>query len=90
VRKFDSCRGQSASSQPPGTLGLPVIEKDQIKEALYDTLGVGDVAWSQQLGTASYALILLVVRQLLGVGRSVIAKANFFRGSETLIEAHGR
>jgi hypothetical protein len=32
-----------------------------IKEALYDTLGVGDVAWSQQLGIASYALILLVV-----------------------------
>jgi predicted kinase len=65
-------------------LALPVIEKDVIKEVLYDALGVGDVAWSQQLGTASYALILVVVRQLLAVGDSVIAEANFFRGSESL------
>ena len=34
-------------------LTLPVIEKDALKEALYDTLGIGDVEWSQRLGTAS-------------------------------------
>jgi adenylate kinase family enzyme len=35
-------------------LELPVIEKDTLKDALYDALGVGDVAWSQRLGGASY------------------------------------
>jgi predicted kinase len=65
-------------------LGLPVIEKDAIKEALYDSLGVGDVEWSQRLGTGSYSLILLVAGRLLDVGLSLVAEANFFRGSEPL------
>jgi predicted kinase len=63
-------------------LGLPVIEKDALKETLYDSLGVGDVAWSQRLGTASYALILAVARALLAAGQPLVAEANFFRGSE--------
>jgi predicted kinase len=67
-------------------LGVPVIEKDQVKEALYDTLGAGDVEGSQRLGTASYALILVAVRSMLAAGSSVIAEANFFRGSESLFE----
>jgi predicted kinase len=65
-------------------LGLPVVEKDAIKEALYDTLGIGDVEWSQRLGIASYGLILLVAGQLLRAGLSLVAEANFFRGSEPL------
>jgi predicted kinase len=65
-------------------LALPVIEKDALKETLYDSLGVGDVDWSQRLSTASYALIGAIASALLGAGVSLIAEANFFRGSEPM------
>jgi len=61
-------------------LRLPLVEKDEIKETLFDTLGVGDVEWSQRLGGAAYPLIFLFVRRLLEAGKPVIAEANFFRG----------
>ncbi len=65
-------------------LGLPVIEKDAVKEELFDALGVGDVAWSQRLGSATYPLIVLFGRRLLEAGQSALVEANFFRGSESL------
>jgi hypothetical protein len=34
-------------------LGLPLLDKDDILEALYDGLGVGDMAWRQRLSRAS-------------------------------------
>jgi GrpB-like predicted nucleotidyltransferase (UPF0157 family)/predicted kinase len=34
-------------------LGLPLLSKDVVKEALYDSVGVGDVEWSKRLGGAS-------------------------------------
>lgn len=34
-------------------LGLPLVSKDVVKEALFDTLGTGDRAWSRQLGAAA-------------------------------------
>jgi predicted kinase len=61
-------------------LGLPVVTKDDLKEELYETLGVGDPEWSQRLGKASYALISTFCRELLAAGQSVIAEANFFVG----------
>ncbi len=63
-------------------LGLPLVEKDEIKEVLFDTLGVGDVDWSKRLGGAVYPLIFLFVRRSLAAGRSVIAEANFFHGDQ--------
>jgi predicted kinase len=63
-------------------LGLPLVTKDDIKEELYDALGVGDVEWSQRLGKASYALIFAFCRTLLARGQSVIAEANFFAGTD--------
>jgi predicted kinase len=61
-------------------LGLPLVTKDDIKEQLYEALGVGDVEWSQRLGKASYALIFAFCGELLAAGQSVIAEANFFAG----------
>jgi predicted kinase len=61
-------------------LGLPVIAKDDIKENLYDTLGVGDVEWSQRLGSATYSLIFSFCRELLAARRSLIVEGNFFAG----------
>jgi predicted kinase len=34
-------------------LGLPVIDKDRVLEALYDSLGVGDHAWRARLSRAA-------------------------------------
>jgi predicted kinase len=65
-------------------LGIPVIEKDAIKETLYDALGIGDVAWSQKLGVASYDLILAIAHSLLSANASLIAEANFFGGMEPM------
>lgn len=60
-------------------LQLPVVAKDAIKEALYESLGASDVEASAQLGVAAYALIFVVTRSLLGSGVSTIVEANFFR-----------
>lgn len=62
-------------------LGLPLIEKDVLKETLFETLGVDDVEWSQRLGTATYALIFATTDALLGAGVSLVVEANFFRGT---------
>lgn len=34
-------------------VGLPLLARDTIKEALWDALGAGDLAWSRRLGAAS-------------------------------------
>ena len=74
--KTTLARGLSAE------LKLPLVSKDEIKEQLYDELGVGDVEWSRRLGRAAYALIFVFVHELLAAQQSVIAEANFFRGSD--------
>jgi predicted kinase len=61
-------------------LGLPLVEKDEIKESLFDSLGIGDVEWSQRLGAAVYPLMFLFMRRLLAAGKPLVAEANFFRG----------
>ena len=61
-------------------LALPLVTKDDIKEELYDALGIGDAEWSRRLGKASYGLIFTVCRELLAAGQPVIAEANFFAG----------
>ena len=38
-------------------LGIPLLSKDMIKEALADSLGLGDDAWSQRLGGASFEVM---------------------------------
>jgi predicted kinase len=63
-------------------LQFPLVEKDEIKETLYDALGIGDVDWSRRLGGATYPLIFLFLRRLLAAGRPAIAEANFFRGDQ--------
>jgi hypothetical protein len=55
-------------------LGLPLLGKDMIKEALFDTLGTGDRAWSRRLGTASYAVLLAMLREV----PAAVVDANFY------------
>jgi predicted kinase len=68
-------------------LQLPLIAKDDIKESLYDSLGVGDVEWSGRLGVAAYGLILALGRVMLESGVSLIAEANFFPDHARSFEA---
>ena len=58
-------------------LGVPLIEKDAIKETLFETLGSGDVAWSQQLGRATLALMFRGLEAQLKARQPVIVEANF-------------
>lgn len=64
-------------------LPVPVIQRDAIKETLFDTLGVGDREWSKKLGAASFALFYLTVETILTAGRPVIAEAAFHRPYST-------
>jgi predicted kinase len=63
-------------------LGLPLIAKDTIKEALFDGLGVGDLDWSRRLGEATYLTMLALAEESVTHGASLVLEGNFVRGSE--------
>lgn len=58
-------------------LSLPLFTKDDLKERLYDSLGVGDLDYSQRLGVASFELLYQVAGACLAVGQSVAIESNF-------------
>lgn len=58
-------------------LGAPFFAKDELKETLFDTLGVGDRAWSRQLGAASMSLLRGIAEATVNAGRSAVIEANF-------------
>jgi predicted kinase len=67
--------GKTTLAQPLAHhLGLPLLGKDTIKEALFDTLGTGDRAWSRRLGAASYAVLLALAGEL----PAAVLDANFY------------
>ena len=57
--------------------GYPVIEKDRIKERLFDTVGYEDYAGKRTLDTAASAIMLDMVRKFLDAGQSLIIDNNF-------------
>lgn len=63
-------------------LRLPLIAKDAIKEALFDGLGTGDLAWSQRLSVGTYLAMLALAEDSVAAGASLILEANFVCGSE--------
>lgn len=70
--------GKSTVAQPlAARLQLPLIAKDDIKEALWDYLGPGDRDRFLEYGRASYPLMLLIARLLLVAGKSAVVEANF-------------
>jgi predicted kinase len=58
-------------------VGLPVFTKDDVKERLFDTIGVGDRAWSKRLGRASIAILEHQLEATLAAGNSVIGECNW-------------
>lgn len=56
---------------------LPVINKDEIKELLFDTIGIRDEEWGLKLGGASFDLTYLFAEKLLQTGKPFIVEGNF-------------
>lgn len=56
---------------------LPLLSKDMIKEALFDSLGWSDRAWSQRLGAAAIAVLYRQLEQLLATRQSCIIESIF-------------
>jgi len=57
--------GKTAVAQPLAhALGIPLISKDAIKEALFEALGSGDWAWSKTLSRAADAAMVRAAQDL--------------------------
>lgn len=58
-------------------LGYPILEKDNIKEGLFDTLGFENYARKRALDHAANEVLLRVLKAMLRAGTSVIVDNNF-------------
>jgi predicted kinase len=62
-------------------LRLPLLVRDELKEALADALGAPpDVPASMRLGAAAYAMLYLAAERLIEAGAGLIIESNFRRG----------
>jgi predicted kinase len=57
-------------------LGLPLISKDVVKEALFDVLGTGDLEWSRQLGRAAHRVMYRLATDM----GPVVLESHFWSG----------
>lgn len=57
--------------------GFPVVEKDAIKEKMFDTVGFKCYAEKRALDHAANAVVIHVVEEILKTGGSVIVDNNF-------------
>lgn len=62
------------------SLGLPVITKDDFKEAIATPFATGDIAWSRQLGSAAYSALFTAAERILAAGQGLVLESNFRRG----------
>jgi predicted kinase len=63
-------------------LRLPLLSKDDLKEAIGDELGPpSDVAASQRLGLAAYRVLFSTAERFLESGVGVVVESNFRRGT---------
>jgi predicted kinase len=73
--------GKTTLARTLGTpLGLPVLTKDDIKEALAEPFATGDRAWSRKLGVAAYSVLFAVADRLLAAGHGLVLETNFRSG----------
>ncbi len=72
------CSGKTTlAEQLADRYSLPLVNKDGIKESLFDSLGWKDREWSKKLGQATYPLLYYFVESLLRAGKSHIVESNF-------------
>jgi predicted kinase len=60
--------------------GWALLDKDTIKEALFDALGAGDARWSRKLSDASFAVQFALAAPLLARGLTLLLEGNFRPG----------
>jgi predicted kinase len=60
-------------------LTLPLLSRDAIKEALFDTLGHGDRLQSKRFGAAAAAVLFAQLTDILDAGTSCVTESNFRR-----------
>ena len=60
-------------------LRLPLLSRDAIKEALFDTLGYDDRLQSKRFGAAAAAVLFTQLTDILGAGSSCLTESNFRR-----------
>ena len=63
-----------------GDLRLPLLMKDELKEALYDVFGSPDPAASRQVAQGAYTVLWCVVGRLLNAGCGLVLESNFYVG----------
>jgi predicted kinase len=68
-------------------LSLACLCKDDIKEALFDSLGTGDRRWSGTLSEASFAVLGRLAGAQLALGRSVIVEGNWRAAHAAVLRA---
>jgi predicted kinase len=72
---------------------VPVLCKDDVKEALFDSLGQGDRAWSRRLSEASFTTLVHLAARQLSLGQSCIVEGNWravnVPGIEPVLRASG-
>jgi hypothetical protein len=62
-------------------LGLVLIGKDALKEAICDAIGMpADVAASTRAGSAAYSAAFTLARETIAAGHGVMLESNFRRG----------
>ena len=62
-------------------LGLPLLAKDTVKEALMDALGPVTLERSRELGRGAFAVLWALAAESLDVGCGAVVEANFSRES---------
>ena len=65
-----------------GAFGMPVLEKDDLKEALFDTVGFRNYPEKRQLDVAANAVLLRAAGAILDAGESLCLVNNFRRDME--------
>ncbi len=66
---------------------LPILEKDEIKEAMFDTLGYADLLAKRQLDVVANAVLLRMSEALLRAGKSLIVVNNFYSSMSGEVQA---
>lgn len=65
--------------------GFPILEKDAIKECLFDTIGFESYAQKRQLDVAANTILLKMLCAMLSADQSVIVDNNFDEESAELL-----
>ncbi len=58
-------------------LNITCVERDSIKEILFDVLGYSDREWSMKLGQATYEILFSLVERLLQGNNTFVIESNF-------------